>query len=208
VTKYISSTINHKTKKAPFISIAGSHKKIKGKNIVKDSFVVFDIETTGLHAGNNEIIEIAAIKIANINNIEHDTFNALIKPKKSIPANITKITGITNEMIENADDIKTVLKDFCEFIEDYPLVGHNIDFDVKFVSNKANKCNIEFKNKMLIDTLPLSKKAFPELDNHKLTTLAEHIGINVDRNHRALDDVLATLYVYTVSTQLLYNFSK
>lgn len=186
-------------------SIASSHKKIVGKNAVKGSFVVFDVETTGLHAGNDEIIEIAAIKIADINSSNHKTFNALIKPKKSIPANITKLTGITNDMVNNADDINTVLKDFCEFIEDYPLVGHNIDFDVKFVNNKANKANIDFKNKKLIDTLPLARKAFPDLSNHKLPTLVKHIGIDVDRSHRAFDDVKATLFVYTVSTKLLYG---
>ena len=186
-------------------SIASSHKKIVGKNVVKNSFIVFDIETTGLHAGNDEIIELAAIKIDDINSSTHRTFNALIKPKKSIPANITKLTGITNDMVSNADDINIVLKDFCEFIEDYTLVGHNIDFDVKFVNNKANKAKIEFKNKKLIDTLPLARKAFPDLSNHKLSTLVKHIGIDVDRSHRAFDDVKATLFVYTVSTNLLYG---
>lgn len=183
----------------------GSHKKIAGKNAVQNSFVVFDIETTGLHAENDEIIEIAAIKIADINSNNHKTFNALIKPQKPIPSHITKLTGITDDMVENADDINTVIKEFCEFIEDYPLVGHNIDFDVKFVNNKAKKAKVKFENKKLIDTLPLARKAFPDLQNHKLPTLVEHIKIKVDKSHRAFEDVRAALFVYTTSIKILYN---
>ncbi|MCT7604832.1 exonuclease domain-containing protein [Aliarcobacter butzleri] len=76
-----------------------NHKVLTGKKVVNSSFVVFDIETTGLHSLRDEIIEIAAIKIENINSMKHKTFQSFIKPKKDIPFNITELTGITNSMV-------------------------------------------------------------------------------------------------------------
>lgn len=186
-------------------SIVGNHKVLTGKKVVNSSFVVFDIETTGLHSLRDEIIEIAAIKIEDINGLKHKTFQSFIKPKKDIPFNITELTGITNSMVANADDIDEVLKAFNEFIEDYPLIAHNIDFDIKFLDNKMKKAKINFENKKLIDTLPLSRKAFKNLNNHKLTTLIEFLGIDVNESHRALEDAKATLFVYTTSTKILYD---
>jgi DNA polymerase III epsilon subunit family exonuclease len=185
--------------------IVGNHKVLTGKKIVNSSFIVFDIETTGLHSLRDEIIEIAAIKIEDINALKHKTFQSFIKPKKDIPFNITELTGITNSMVANADDIDEVLKDFKEFIEDYPLIGHNIDFDIKFLNNKMKKAKINFEDKKLIDTLPLSRKAFKNLNNHKLTTLIEFLGIDVNESHRALEDAKATLFVYTTSIRILYD---
>ncbi|WP_323584690.1 3'-5' exonuclease [Aliarcobacter butzleri] len=186
-------------------NIVGNHKVLTGKKVVNSSFIVFDIETTGLHSVRDEIIEIAAIKIEDINARNHKTFQSFIKPKKDIPFNITELTGITNSMVANADNIDVVLKSFNEFIEDYPLIGHNIDFDIKFLDNKMKKAKINFGNKKLIDTLPLSRKAFKNLDNHKLTTLIKALGIDVNESHRALEDAKATLFVYTTSTKLLYD---
>lgn len=186
-------------------NIVGNHKVLTGKKVVNSSFIVFDIETTGLHSVRDEIIEIAAIKIEDINALHHKTFQSFIKPKKDIPFNITELTGITNSMVANADSVDVVLKSFNEFIEDYPLIGHNIDFDIKFLDNKMKKAKINFGNKKLIDTLPLSRKAFKNLDNHKLTTLIKVLGIDVNESHRALEDAKATLFVYTTSTKLLYD---
>ncbi|MDK2050936.1 3'-5' exonuclease [Aliarcobacter butzleri] len=185
--------------------IVGNHKVLTGKKTIKSSFIVIDIETTGLHSIRDEIIEIGAIKIENINSTQHKTFQAFIKPKKAIPEFITNINGITNEMVENADSIEEVLEEFLDFIEDYPLVGHNIDFDIKFLNNKIKKAKLDFNNKELIDTLPLSRRAFPKSYNHKLQTLVRYIGINTNGSHRALEDSKATLFVYTTSLRILYN---
>lgn len=186
-------------------SIVGNHKVLTGKKVINSSFVIIDIETTGLHSVRDEIIEIGAIKVENINSIEHKTFQSFIKVKKDIPYNITELTGITNSMVANADNVDDVLKAFNEFIEDYPLIGHNIDFDIKFLNNKMKKANIKFENKKLIDTLPLSRKAFKNLENHKLTTLIDFLGIKVNDNHRALEDAKATLFVYSTSIRILYD---
>lgn len=186
-------------------NIVGNHINLTAKKTINSSFVVIDIETTGLHSGKDEIIEIGAIKVENINSMEHKTFQSFIKPKKDIPYNITELTGITNSMVANADNVDDVLKAFNEFIEDYPLIGHNIDFDIKFLNNKMKKANIKFENKKLIDTLPLSRKAFKNLENHKLTTLIDFLGIKVSDNHRALEDAKATLFVYSTSIRVLYD---
>ncbi len=186
-------------------SIVGNHKVLTGKKVINSSFVIIDIETTGLHSIRDEIIEIGAIKVENINSIEHKTFQSFIKIKKDIPYKITELTGITNSMVANADKVDDVLKAFNEFIEDYPLIGHNIDFDIKFLNSKMKKSNIKFENKKLIDTLPLSRKAFKNLENHKLTTLIDFLGIKVNDNHRALEDAKATLFVYSTSIRILYD---
>lgn len=179
-----------------FVSKIGNHKYLTGKRAYQNSFVVIDIETTGLHASNDEIIEIGAIKVKDINLLIHDTFQVFIKPKKQVSHEIEKLTGITNEMLYNADKIEDAFVSFLDFIEDYPLVGHNISFDIKFLDNKMKKSKLNFSNKRLIDTLELSRKTFKNLDNHKLITLKNYLKIETEEEHRALSDAHAALILY------------
>lgn len=180
---------------------------LKGKKTIQKSFVVFDIETTGLSPHTDEIIEIGAIRIDDINASSHTTYQELIKPSCNISSRITKITGITNDMVKCCNSIEHHIKEFKDFIGDLPLVAHNASFDCGFISKVFSSHGIEFNNHV-IDTLQLSRKAFPQLDNHKLITIKEHLRIKSDRDHRALDDAIATFRVYAFAIDELYSVFK
>jgi len=155
--------------------------------------VVVDIETTGLHPVFDEIVEIAAIKIRNF--VVKDTFHSLIKPDRNIPVEVTEIHGITNEMCENAPSAEEVLKKFCEFTGNSPVIAHNAQFDISFIRNHVKKLlNIEFDNPV-IDTLSLSREFFP-FRSHALGSLVRDLGFEFTHLHRAMDDAIATLSVY------------
>lgn len=209
------TTKNTKPTKAPLSREYISYKRapkdsspslnyLKGKKVIQKSFVVFDIETTGLSSKQHEIIEIGAIRVNDIGSINHQTFHALIKPTCKLPRNIIKLTGITDAMLEECLGIETNLKEFKEFIGDLPVIAHNASFDCGFICEAFKKHDMEFTNHV-IDTLALSRKAFPTLENHKLTTLKKHINIKADKDHRAMDDALSTLYVYTVAIKTLHG---
>lgn len=116
-----------------------------------DAYVVLDIETTGLDAVNNEIIEIGAIKIHNRKII--DSFNSFVAPVNSIPAHITKLTGITQDMVKDAPAIKTVLPEFFDFCGDAALAAHNASFDINFILQKLSLWAWLFINLLLIPWL-------------------------------------------------------
>lgn len=158
-----------------------------------DNYTVIDLETTGL-SRDSEIIEIGAIKVRN--NEVVDKFDMLIKPSAPIPYNITSITGITNEMVQNAPSFCEVIKKFLDFIQDDILIGHNINsFDMKILSNNTMKaCGITIKNPT-IDTLAIARKNIV-LSHYRLSDLCEYYGVRNDNAHRAISDVLATNECY------------
>lgn len=161
--------------------------KIDNKNL----FVAIDVETTGLSPIANELIEVSAIKYDG--NKKIDTFSTLIKPKVRIPYYITNITGITNDMVEEAPEVEEVMPELVEFVGDLPIVAHNANFDYKFIQNYSN--NSFTKNK-LIDTVPIGRRLYPTLPNHKLGTIAKHIGITEDGFHRAEFDCECCAKIY------------
>ncbi len=176
--------------------------------------VVLDLETTGTDTEKDEIIEIGAIKLKNF--LEVDTFHSYIKPRSSISDEITEITGIKKNMLENQPDIGQVLPDFYNFIKNSILVGHNIkEFDIKFINRELKKnFNITLSNE-LIDTLEISKKYIPSI-SHKLENMARYFNINIDgKFHTALYDSKVTLEIFKRFYQLpqslkrvLYNYSQ
>ena len=109
------------------------------------TYVVFDLETTGLDVENDNIIEIGALKVRE--GKVTDRFMEFLKPDMPISPMITGITGITNEMVKNARDTKTVIRDFVNFCEDHILVGHNIMFDYKFMKKYASQYGESFEKK-------------------------------------------------------------
>jgi len=153
------------------------------------TFIVLDIETTGLDAKKDKITEIGAVKIRNKDIV--DSFHSFVNPGIPIPEKIIKLTGITDKMVANAPTIDRVLIEFEEFIEDAVLVAHNASFDLSFIKHNGKKVNMELKNPIL-DTLALSKGLLKELKRHKLDIVAKHLGVNLDNHHRALDDARAT----------------
>ena len=168
----------------------------KSKNLMKfvDDYVLVDIETTGLSPINDEIIEIGAIKVKN--NLIVDSFNQLIKINRSLSPFITNLTGITDEMLKTGKTPTQVYLDFVQFIEEDIIIGHNINFDLGFLSNKCKKyINHDLTNDY-IDTLYMARKLVPNSVNYKLGTLAKLFNISYEGAHRGLKDVEITYEVY------------
>ena len=164
---------------------------------IKESFVIVDIETTGLSRHRHQITEISAIKYQNGKII--DEFTTLINPETKIPRFITKLTGINNEMVKDAPKIHEIIQDFHDFTKDSHFVAHNATFDFNFL-NHATKTHLDQElNNTIICTCKLARRLLPELSNKKLGTVCEHFEINNEQAHRARGDALAT-------TQILSKF--
>jgi predicted DnaQ family exonuclease/DinG family helicase len=172
------------------------------------TFIAFDIETTGLSPETSDIIELAAVKIHNGKII--DEFQTLINPSHRIPEEITRLTGITNEDVRNAPIIEEKLPDLFEFFENFPILGHSIDFDISFIDYNVRKINddladyekdrrnnYKYIENILLDSVFMSRIAFPDLPSHKLTELTKHFEFSHTDAHRALDDAKASFYIFT-----------
>lgn len=159
-----------------------------------DSYVVFDIETTGLSNKNDRITEIGALKLDGSGRVI-DSFSQLVNPEKPIPEFITNLTGISDEMVRDKPIIEEVIKDFYEFFKGSILVAHNATFDVGFIRENLSKLSMEMDNPV-IDTLELARVSFPNLRNHKLNTLAKYLNVSLENHHRAVDDAKATADIF------------
>lgn len=166
-------------------------KKLDMISSYEDMFVAVDVETTGLSPVYNELIEVSAIKYNGCKRI--DTFSTLIKPSSEVPYHITRITGITNEMVEKSPGVETVMPELIDFIGDLTIVAHNACFDMGFLQNYSDQ---SFKENKVVDTVRLSRKMHPGLPNHKLGTVAKHIGIEEDGFHRAEFDCECCARIY------------
>lgn len=158
-----------------------------------DDYVIFDLETTGLEASRDYIIEIGALKYKNNQLVEE--FNVLINPGIIIPEVITRITGITTEQVANQEIIDKVLPKFITFIEDYPLLAHNSPFDIGFIYENIKRLKLPYIPNKIIDTLPLARTYIPQAYNHKLETLKHYFKIE-QVSHRAIGDCYTTNYIY------------
>ncbi|MDO4275977.1 MAG: 3'-5' exonuclease [Eubacteriales bacterium] len=157
------------------------------------SYIAFDIETTGLSPEMNEIIEIGALKVRG--GRVQERFMEFIKPKNSIPDNITALTGITNAMVEQAGNMEQVLPQFLKFCEDDVLIGHNLIFDYSFVKIGADTLGSDFERHG-IDTLKIAKRVHRDLPSKSLGELCRHYSIDNSAAHRAYHDALATAKLY------------
>ena len=183
-------------KQEKLVQTAAMKKKQKGKNLIKfiDDYVLVDIETTGLSPIYDDIIEIGAIKVKS--NKIVDEYNELIKINRILPAKITELTGITDEMLATGKMPKTVLEEFVKFVGDNVIIGHNVNFDLGFLYDKCKKYLNYYLNNDYIDTLYLARKLVPNSYNHKLGTLAKLFNISYEGAHRGLKDVEITYEVY------------
>lgn len=162
---------------------------------MKTNFVVVDIETTGISPTSNMITEIGALKI--IDNTVVDTYSQLINPEAFVSEQITRITGLTNEILKNQPVLGQVFEKFNTFCEDLPLLGHNIMFDFSFLKYHGNILGYPFE-KQGIDTYRLATYYLPDLKSKSLTSLIEYFDINREIAHRAYHDALATYQVYNI----------
>ena len=161
--------------------------------ISKATFVVVDVETTGMSAIDDRITEIAMMKVQDGTLV--DEFSTLVNPLLTIPAYITSMTGIDNVMVHNAPPAREVVPFIAEFLGDAIFVAHNAAFDWGFVSHTARReRGIELDNRRLC-TVKLSSRILPHLPSKSLGPVAEHLNITIPERHRASGDAYATALV-------------
>ena len=164
-----------------------TERKFKGQSLFAfpSDYTVVDIETNG--TGNFcEIIEVSALKCRG--DIAVDSFSSLIKPTEPIGWFITRLTGITDDMVKDAPEPADVLRRFYDFVGDDIIIGHNVNFDVNMLYDKLWLHVGLVLDNSFVDTLRLARKALPKLYNHKQTTVAEYYGIATNGAHRAARD--------------------
>jgi len=157
------------------------------------SFVCFDIETTGLNPQTDRVIEIGAVKVKDKKIVEY--FSELIYPGVKLSPLITNLTGISDDMLKDAEGEEQVVQKFIGFTEDYPVIGHNIIFDYSFIKTAAERIHAGFEKKG-IDTLELCKKLHGNLESRSLESMCRYYNINNERAHRAYEDAKATVMLY------------
>lgn len=168
----------------------------------EDSFVIVDLETTGLSPKNSEIIEIGAIKV--IDNKVVDTMDVFVRPSRPLSWFITNLTGITNEMVDEGLSAKEALKVFDEFSFGMRLMAHNAKFDMSFLDVYMKKELGKGVRMDSMDTLLLSRAIVKDVPNYKLETLANRFNIDYSGAHRSLRDCEITLDVYN-NIRKMYN---
>lgn len=163
-------------------------------NMLPKNYVVFDIETTGFTPDYAEIIEIGALKC--VNSTVTEEFHRYICPDCGyIPRGITKLTGITYEMVADSPGFEAAIPDFIKFTGNLPVVGHNVRFDLRFMQAYARACFHEFDPEAVIDTVPLARRKIKDIQNHKLETIKNYFQIDLP-SHNALDDCRVTQYLF------------
>lgn len=172
--------------------VGANHEKI---NLGETGFVVFDLETTGAKAPPCRITEIGAYRVRNGKVAEE--FHTLINPEAAIPPFITSLTGISDEMVEDAPVFRDVASQFLEFIGDSVLVAHNAHFDMSFLNHEIGRVYEDYRvwNPSLC-TVQLSRKLLPNIENHRLNTVADYFSIELLNHHRASDDARATAQIF------------
>lgn len=157
------------------------------------TYCVFDVETTGLSAVYDTIIELAGVKMKNGEII--DKFEAFIDPGHPLSATTINLTGITDDMVKGSDPIDVVLKQFKEWSGDDILVAHNASFDMGFINTAYEKVGLEKAENAVVDTLELARFLYPHFKNHRLNTLTKKFNIILEQHHRAVFDAEATAYL-------------
>lgn len=161
--------------------------------MAKRKYAIVDIETTGGFFKRDRITEIAIVLHDGKKII--DQFSSLVNPERSIPPEITRITGISNEMVQDAPKFYEIAKDIVQLLEGTIFVAHNVRFDYTFIKNEFKSLGYTFTKRQLC-TVKLSRKAFPGLRSYSLGNLIRHFDIPVEARHRALDDTLATTQLF------------
>ena len=156
---------------------------------MRGGYIAFDLETTGLDAASDEIIEIGIARFVEGELVEQ--YQSLVKPSIPIPREITQLTGIDPEDVEDQPPIQELVSEIASFIGDLPIVAHNVQFDVSFLSKHHS-----LDGNLAIDTVELASILLPSSPRYNLSTLATAMGINLERAHRAFDDALATGFLY------------
>ena len=170
-------------------------------NSIKDeTYVVFDIETTGLSPYNDKIIEIGAVKVKNFDVI--DTYSVFINPEIPLSEFTTQLTSITNEDVKNAKTIDQILPEFLEFIGQATLVAQNAKFDVGFMYEKSRQLGIDVNFKY-IDTIQWARLTIPDQKKFNLDALCKRFGVVNEHHHRAINDAEVTAKIFKCLMELV-----
>src|SRR3989441_2659067 len=159
--------------------------------------VALDLETTGLHAEQDSILEVAAIKFQGDTVL--DTLETLVAPGRSIPYRVQRLTGITPQQLIGVPHFESIARNLQLFIGDYPIVGHSIPFDVAFLRRRGL-----VRTNPLIDTFELATVLLPSLPSYNLGQVAEALGVIVaPGRHRAMVDTILAMHVFLALYQRL-----
>lgn len=161
-------------------------------------FISFDIETTGLNFERDRITEIGAVRI--VGGVVEQSFDTFVNPEMPIPANITELTSITDDMVKDAPLEAEAVKSFLEFCAGAPLIAHNASFDTGFIKAVCRRHGMEFES-TFIDSVPICRSLLPGIKNYKLDTVAKHLKLADFHHHRACDDAktLADIFIALAS---------
>ena len=165
-----------------------------------DTYIVFDIETTGFSSIRDRIIEIGAVKVVNGKIV--DRFSTFVNPQRPIPFEITNLTSITDEMVMGSPSIDVILPQFLEFIGDGVLVAHNAGFDVGFIEQNCRNLGLN-DHFVYLDTVALARVLLPTLSKYKLNVVAKALNISLENHHRAVDDAGATAEIFVKFVEML-----
>ena len=171
-----------------------------GNQTLDDTYVVFDIETTGFSAVEDHIIEIGAVKVEN--GKITDKYSTFVNPQVPIPFEITQLTSIDDSMVMDAPKIDVILPQFLEFVGEASLVAHNAGFDVGFIEQNCKNLNIE-QEFVSVDTVALARVLLPTLSKYKLNIVAKALNISLENHHRAVDDAGATAEIFVKFVEML-----
>lgn len=171
--------------------------RVKWQTDPNQVYVVVDIETTGGSPGAHRVTEIGAVKLRDGKVIGE--FQTLINPERPIPAFISKLTGITQEMVATAPTFSMIADEFRRFTEDSIFVAHNVRFDYGFIRNEFERLEIEFVRPQIC-TCAGMRKSFPGIKSYGLKNLSHHFQINLEQHHRALSDAKAATELLLLMT--------
>ena len=171
----------------------------KGQKL-EDTYVVFDLETTGFSPDLNKIIEIGAVKVEN--GVITDKFSTFVNPEEPIPFRIEELTSIKDDMVIDAPKIEQILPEFMKFCKGAIMVAHNADFDMSFIHKNCERQGLPC-DFTIIDTVALARILLPNLNRFKLDTVAKALGVSLENHHRAVDDAGCTAEIFVKFIQML-----
>lgn len=161
----------------------------------RQGYVIIDVETTGLDSAGDEIIELAAVRI--IDHAPAAQMAVFVRTERALSQEIVKLTGITPQMLEDEGvALAEAIHRFREFVQDSPMVSHNIAFDRAFLVAACEKLGQPPMRNPCKDTLTLARSRLDDVPNYKLSTLAEYFNIPMPDCHRALSDCMTTFQLY------------